>query len=195
MPDSKDREEFAECLLAQDSPPADKELWHKETLLKKLKRRIWLGKIIGGATYVAFFSIAFWAFNQGRYTNNLVHSICWGAVSMHILLWFLVYFLHMIYKLTTEVTDKNPVANKNQYKKTDRIVTIVAIFVFLFSTILLYFSFNLNSPLKATHLTVSILWASVFFLFWYPFGTASLVSKLWLEYKKMELDSHEQKKQ
>jgi len=64
----------------------------------------------------------------------------------------------------------------------------VAILVFAYASTILYRSFFLNDPLKAAHLAASIFWATVFFLFWYPFGTASLVAKLWLEYKKMEIN-------
>ncbi len=195
MCESENKKEFVDKLLAQDRISASRQLKHQEELFKKVKHRIWLKKIAIGTIYVILFLVAFGALNQGSCTDSLVHSICWGAVSMHILLWFLVYFLRMIYKLAAEVTDRKPAAYKNKRKKTDHHLTIVAILVFIFSTILLYFSFNLNSPLKATRLTASILWASVFFLFWYPFGIASLVSKLWLEYKKMELDAPERKKQ
>jgi len=131
----------------------------------------------------------FWAFQKGQNTDNIVHSICWGAASLHILLWFLIYFLREIYRLTKEIVEKNSDRDKNQkWKNQDRFITIVAILVFIYTSTILYRSFFLNDPLKAAHLAASIFWATVFFLFWYPFGTASLVAKLWLEYKKMELN-------
>jgi hypothetical protein len=189
MSESNINKEMVENLLAQDPPPADKQQRHKEILFKKLKLRIWRGKIIGGTIYLVLFSAAFWAFQQRRNDDNLVHSICWGAASLHILLWFLIYFLRGIYRMTAGISEKNSGKyEKQRWKKQDSIVTIVAILVFAFASTILYRSFFLSDPLKAAHLAASIFWATVFFLFWYPFGTASLVAKLWLEYKKMELN-------
>ena len=188
MSESPNKKQFVKNLLAQDPPPADKQLRHKEVLFEKVKRRIWLGKIIGGAIYIALFSVAFWVYMQRQNTKNVVHSICWGAVSLHILLWFLIYFLRAIYRTLAEIVESNPDIDKQPWKNTDRFITIVAVLIFVFSTIILYRSFLLTDPLKAAHLAASIFWATVFFLFWYPFGTASLLAKLWLEYKKMELN-------
>jgi len=189
MSEPNSKKEFAENLLAQDPPPADKQQQHKEILFKKLKLRIWRWKIIGGTIYLVLFSAAFWAFQQRRNTDNLVHSICWGAASLHILLWFLIYFLRGIYRLTAEIIEKSSGKDEKQrWKKQDRFITIVAILVFAYASTILYRSFFLNDPLKAAHLAASIFWPTVFFLFWYPFGTASLVAKLWLEYKKMEMN-------
>lgn len=189
MSEPNSKKEFAENLLAQDPPPADKQQRQKEILFKKLKLRIWRGKIIGGTIYLVLFSAAFWAFQQGQNTDNTVHSICWGAASLHILLWFLIYFLRVIYRLTAEIVEKSSGKDKNQkWKNQDRFITIVAILVFIYASSILYRSFFLNDYLKAAHLSGSIFWSTVFFLFWYPFGTASLLAKLWLEYKKMELN-------
>lgn len=188
MSESKSREEFTKNLLAQDLPAANKQLRHKEALFEKLKRRIRRGKIIGGAIYIVLFSVSFWAFMQRRCTDNTVHSICWGAVSLHILLWFLIYFLRGIYRTLAEIVEKNFGRDKKKrWRNDDRFVTIVAILVFAFATICLYRSFFLTDALKAARLAAHLLWATVFFLFWYPFGTASLVAKLWLEYKKIQL--------
>jgi magnesium-transporting ATPase (P-type) len=188
MSESPNKKKFVENLLAQDPPSADKQLRHKEVLFEKVERRIWLGKIIGGAIYIALFSVAFWAYMQRQNTENLVHSICWGAVSLHILLWFLIYFQRTIYRALAEIVEKNPDIDKQPWKNQDMFITIIAVLIFVFSTIILYRSFLLTDPLKAAHLAASIFWATVFFLFWYPFVTASLLAKLWLEYKKMELN-------
>lgn len=188
MSESPNKKQFVKNLLAQDPPSADKQLRHKEVLFEKVKRRIWLGKIIGGAIYIALFSVAFLVYMQRQNTENVVHSICWGAVSLHILLWFLIYFLRTIYRALAEIVESNPDIDKQPWKNQDRFITIVAVLIFVFSTIILYRSFSLTDPLKAAHLAASIFWATVFFLFWYPFGTASLLAKLWLEYKKMELN-------
>jgi O-antigen/teichoic acid export membrane protein len=189
MSETNSKKEFAENLLAQDPPTVDKQRHHQEILFKKLKRLIWLGKIIVGTIYIILFSAAFLAFQLRRNTDNLVHSICWGAASLHILLWFLIYFLRGIYRMTAGISEKNSGKDEKQrWKKQDRFITIVAILVFAFASTILYRSFFLNDPLRAAHLAASIFWATVFFLFWYPFGTASLLAKLWLEYKKMELN-------
>ncbi len=189
MFETENKPEFIKNLIAQDPPPADKQQRHKEILFKKLKRRIWREKIIGGTIYLVLFSAAFWAFQQGQNTDNIVHSICWSAVSLHILLWFLIYFLREIYRLTAEIVEKSPGKDeKHKWKNQDRFITIVAILLFAYASFILYRSFFLNDYLKAAHLSGNIFWATVFFLFWYPFGTISLLAKLWLEYKKMELN-------
>ena len=189
MFETESKPEFIKNLIAQDTPPADKQQRHKEILFKKLKLRIWRGKIIGGTIYLVLFSAAFWAFQQGQNTDNIVHSICWSAASLHILLWFLIYFLRGIYRVTAEIIEKSSGKDeKHKWKNQDRFITIVAILVFTYASSILYRSFFLNDCLKAAHTSGYIFWATVFFLFWYPFGTASLLAKLWLEYKKMELN-------
>jgi hypothetical protein len=196
MFETENKPEFIKNLIAQDPPSVDKQQLHNEILFKKLKLRIWRGKIIGGTIYLILFSAAFWAFQQGRNTDNIVHSICWSAVSLHILLWFLIYFLRGIYRLTAEIVEKNADKDKKQkWKNQDQLVTIVAILIFAFVTVILYKSFFIKDPLKAAHLSGCIFWATVFFLFWYPFGTASLLAKLLLEYKKMELNISKSKEQ
>ncbi len=196
MFETEKKPEFIKKLIAQDPPTADKKEHHKEILFKKLKLRIWRGKIIVGTIYLVLFSAAFWAFQQGQNTDNIVRSICWGAVSLHILLWFLIYFLREIYRLTAETLEKSSGKDeKHKWKNQDRFITIVAILVFAFATVILYRSFFLNDYLKAAHLSGYIFWTTVFFLFWYPFGTASLLAKLWLEYKIMELNFTKTEKQ
>jgi len=188
MPESEDKKVFAKNLLAQDSPHADKQVQHKEALFKKIKRRVRLRKVVVGAIYIALFSTAFWASRQPQYTDNVVHSICWGAVSLHILLWFLIYFLRGLYRILAETIEQAPGGNEKQpWRKQDRFITIVAVLVFAFATFLLYRSFLFTDPLKAASTAAGIFWATVFFLFWYPFGTASVAAKLWLEHKRMQL--------
>lgn len=188
MFETDNKPEFIKNLITQDPPPADKQQRHKEILFRKFKLRIWRGKMIVGTIYLVLFSAAFWAFLQRQNTDNIVHSICWGAVSLHILLWFLIYFLRGIHRLTAEIVEKNSDRDKKRkWKNQDRFVTIVAILVFAFATIVLYHSFSLNDPLKAAHLAAHTFWATVFFLFWHPFGTASLLAEVWLKYKEMEL--------
>lgn len=188
MSESENRNEFAKNLLSQDQPPADKQQRQDEILFKKIKRRIWIAKLVGGAIYVALFLIAFWAFMQHQHIDNAVHAICWGAVSLHILLWFLIYFLRGIYRTLAEITEKGHTKAQTQpWRNQDRFITIVAILVFAYATIFLYRGFFFTDPLEAADLPGHIFWATVFFLFWYPFGTASLLAKMWLNYKRMEL--------
>ena len=74
--------------------------------------------------------------------------------------------------------------NKNQ----NLFLTILAEVLFVLGSYFLYRSFFLTNPLKAVQTSVSILWATIFFLILYPFRTASLIATLWFEYKKMELN-------
>lgn len=187
MFETNNKPEFIKNLIAQDLPSADKQQRHKDVLFDKLKFRIWRGKIIVGTIYLVLFAAAFWASRLGHNTDNRIHSICWGAVSLHILLWFLIYFLRGIYRLTAEIVE-NSNGDKKKWKNQDRFVTIVAILVFAFATVILYQSFSLDDLPKATRLVTGNFWATVFFLFWYPFGTASLLAKVWLKYKEMELN-------
>lgn len=188
MFESKEITEFASNLLSQDRVPADEQSRHNQKLFKKIERSILRGKIIGGTIYIVFFSAAFAAFQRAGSTDNPVHSACWSAVSIHILLWFLIYFLRQIYWILAEIVDKTSDQKQiHERKKTDRFVTVVAIVVFAYETFFLYRSFFLNDPSRVSDLAAHIFWGTVFFIFWYPFGIASLVAKLWLEHKKMEL--------
>ncbi len=77
---------------------------------------------------------------------------------------------------------------KRRHKNQNLFFTILAIMAFVFSSFLLYRSFFLTNALKAVQTAVSILWATICFLIFYPFRTATLIGMLWLEYKKMELN-------
>ena len=185
---SKEFAEFARNLLSQDRVPADEQSRHNEKLFKKIERSILRGKIIGGTIYIVLFSAAFAAFQRAGSTDNPVHSACWSAASIHILLWFLIYFLRTIYWIMAEIVDKTSDQKQMRDRKnSDRFVTVLAIVVFAYETFFLYRSFFLDDPSKISDLAAHIFWGTVFFIFWYPFGTASLVAKLWLEHKKMEL--------
>ncbi len=183
------KRKFADNLLAQDPPSRDKQLRHKEVFLKKIERRMCLQKAVTGAIYIVIFLAAFGAFMLREYTDNVVHSICWGTVSLHILLWSLVYILRGICMEMEGLIEKS-LGNdeKRRNKNQNLFLTIVAMVLFILCTWFLYRSFFLTNSLKAAQKTVSILWAVTFFLIFYPFRTASLIGKLWLEYKKMELN-------
>jgi len=189
MSETNSKKEFANNLLAQDPPPADKQQRHKEALLKKIEHRMFLVKAVIVAIYIVIFLAAFGAFNLRKCTDNVVHSICWGTVSLHIFLWSLVYILRGICMNMEEVIEKKfDNDEKRRHKNQNLFFTILAIMAFVFSSFLLYRSFFLTNALKAVQTAVSILWATIFFLIFYPFRTATLIGMLWFEYKKMELN-------
>jgi len=189
MSESKSTKEFANNLLAQDPPPADKQQRHKEALLKKIEHRMRLQKAVIIAIYTALFLVAFGAFMLREYTDNVVHSICWGTVSLHIFLWSLVYILRGICMNMEELIEKKfDNDEKRRHKNQNLFFTILAIMAFVFSSFLLYRSFFLTDSLMAAQKAVSILWATIVFLIFYPFRTATLIGMLWFEYKKMELN-------
>ncbi len=184
----KEIEEFAEKLLSHDRAAADEQSRHNEKLFKNIERSILRGKIIGGTIYIVFFLASFAAFQRAQSTDNPVHSACWSAASIHILLWFLIYFLRGIYWMLAEIVDKTSDEKQiRERKNTDRFVTVMAIVVFAYQTFFLYRSFFLNDPSRVSDLAARIFWGTVFFLGYYPFGTASLIAELWLKHKKMEL--------
>ena len=189
MSEPNGKKEFANNLLAQDPPSTDKQLRHKEVLLKKIERRMYLQKTVIIAIYTVLFLVAFGAFILREYTDNVVHSICWGTVSLHILLWSHVYILRGICMNMEELIEKKfDNDEKRRHKNQNLFFTILAIMAFVFSSFLLYRSFFLTDSLKAVQTAVSILWATIFFLIFYPFRTATLIGMLWFEYKKMELN-------
>ena len=189
MSEPNGKKEFADNLLAQDRPFADKQQRHKEALLKKIERRMFLQKAVIIAIYIVIFLAAFGAFMLRESTENVVHSICWGTVSLHILLWSLVYVLRGICMEMEGLIEKRLGNDERHRNKNQNLfLTIVAIMAFVFSSFLLYRSFFLTNALKAVQTAVSILWATIFFLIFYPFRTATLIGKLWFEYKKMELN-------
>ena len=189
MSEPNSKKEFAENLLAQDPPPADKQQRHKEALLKKIEHRMFLIKAVIVAIYTVLFLAAFGAFMLRESTDNVVHSICWGTVSLHILLWSIVYVLRGTCMNMEELIEKKfDNDEKRRHKNQNLFLTILAIMAFVFSSFLLYRSFFLTNALKAVQTAVSILWATTFFLIFYPFRTATLIGMLWFEYKKMELN-------
>jgi hypothetical protein len=181
-----DRKEFVEKLLARDPPPPDELRQHQGLLFRKIRRRIVLYKVAVGAVYVGLFLLAFWASLRQERAESVARSLLWGSVSVYVLLWFLVWFLRGIYRGLAPLVEKGT-AGGPKWRRQDRFITIVAVAVFAFSGLLLYRSFSLTDPLRAAQQATACFWATVFFLFWYPFGTASLVARIWLEYKKTEL--------
>ena len=189
MSESKKRKEFAKSLLAQDPPSTDEQLRRNEELFKKLKHRACLQKAVIIAIFMVIYFVAFGALTIGHYTDNVIHSICWGTVSLHIMLWSLVYILRGNCMNMAETINKNFGREKKQPSRyQNRFITILAIVLFVFSTIFLYRFFFLTDPLRVAKKAIGLLWSTMFFLLFYSFSTASLIAKLWFEYKKMELN-------
>jgi hypothetical protein len=189
MSESKSREEFAKNLVAQDPPLTDEQLRRNETLFKKIERRMRLVKAVIIAIYMVLYLVAFGALMLGNSTDNVTHSICWGAVSLHIMLWSFVYVLRGICMNMEELIEKKfDNDEKRRHKNQNLFLTILAIMMFVFSSIILYRSFFLVDSLRVAQKAIGILWTTIFFLTYYPFRTASLIGKLWFEYKKMELN-------
>jgi len=189
MSEPNSKKEFADDLLAQDPPSVDKQIRHTEDILKKIERRMFLQKAVIVVIYIMIYLVAFGAFILREHTDNVVHSICWGTVSLHILLWSLVYILRGICMNMEGLIEKR-LGNdeKRRNKNQNLFLTILAMVLFVFSSWILYRSFFLTDSIKAAQKAPGILWATIFFLIFYPFRTASLIGKLWLEYKKMELN-------
>ena len=189
MFETENKPEFIKNLIAQDPPSADKQQRHKEALLKKIEHRMCLQKAVIIAIYMALYLVAFGAFMLRQYTDNVVHSICWGTVSLHILLWSLVYILRGICMEMEGLIEKRLGNDERRRNKNQNLfLTILAMVLFIFSSWILYRSFFLTDSLKAAQKAVGILWATIFFLIFYPFRTATLIGMLWFEYKKMELN-------
>lgn len=189
MFETENKPEFIKNLIAQDPPSADKQQRHKEALLKKIEHRMCLQKAVIIAIYMALYLVAFGAFMLRQYTDNVVHSICWGTVSLHILLWSLVYILRGICMEMEGLIEKRLGNEERRRNKNQNLfLTILAMVLFIFSSWILYRSFFLTDSLKAAQKAVGILWATIFFLIFYPFRTATLIGMLWFEYKKMELN-------
>ncbi|MHC4537142.1 MAG: hypothetical protein ACYS6K_24605, partial [Planctomycetota bacterium] len=175
--------------IAQDPPSADKQQQYKEALLKEIEHSMRLQKTVIITIYMALFLVAFGAFMLQQYTDNVVHSICWGTVFLHILLWSLVYILRGICMEMEGLIEKRLGNDERRRNKNQNLfLTILAIVLFVLSSFFLYRSFFLTNSLKAAKTAVSILWAVICFLIIYPFRTATLIGMLWFEYKKMELN-------
>ena len=140
------------------------------------------------AIFMVIYFVAFGALMLGKSTDNVIHSICWGTVSLHIMLWSLVYILRGNYMNMAETINKNFGREKKQPSRyQNRFITILAIVLFVFNTIFLYRFFFLTDPLRVAKKAIGILWPTIIFLLLYSFSTASLIGKLWFEYKKIEL--------
>ena len=132
--------------------------------------------LMAGTIYVALFLFALWASLRQEHADSVARSLLWGSVSLYVLLWGLVWFLRGIYRRLAAPTETEA-AGGEKWRRQDRLITIIAIVVFAFNGFFLYRSSSLTDPLQAAHHATISFWATVFFLFWYPFGTASLVAR------------------
>jgi hypothetical protein len=183
-----DRKAFVEKLLSRDPPAPDELHQHQDQLLRRIGQRLVLYRVAVSTLYILLFLSAFGAYLCQQRSDSITHSILLGSVSTYILLWFLVWFLRGIYRGLAQLADTDA-ANSQEWRRQDRLITAVAIVVFAFSGLLLWRSFSLTDPLRVAHQAADCLWAAVFFVFWYPFGTASLLARVWLRYKRMELQT------
>ena len=186
MSDHIQNNQFVNNLITQDKAENPKQTEHQAALFQQLDKQLKQKKIIGGTLYIFVFIAAFVMSRQTDRTDNAVHATLWMAASLHTLLWFLIYFLRCIYRGLAAMPQKNLNKEEKNWKQTDRFITTVACLVFVGTTIMLINAFKITDPLKAAGCANSVLWASVFCLFWYPFGIASLIGKLWLEFKKSQ---------
>ena len=183
-----DRREFVQKLLSRDPPAPDELNQHQDQLFRRIKRHVLLYRIAVSALYVLFFLLAFAAYRRQQRADSITHSILWGSVSIYILLWFLVWFLRGIYRGLAQLAETDT-AESRDWRRRDRLIATVAIVVLAFSSLLLWRSVSLADPLRVARQATNCLWAPVFFVFWYPFGTASLLARVWLQYKRMELQT------
>jgi len=82
-----------EALLLQDPPSPTSTAAHQAILFKKIHRRLRIEKGLVGAAYLAVFALAFWASLQANQVQEEAMAIWWTVGSLHLLLWFLVFFL------------------------------------------------------------------------------------------------------
>jgi hypothetical protein len=140
MSEKENKTEFIKNLIAQDPPSADKQQQYKEALLKEIEHRMHLQKSIIIAIYTALFLAAFGAFMLLVYTDNAVHSICWGTVSLHILLWSLVYILRGICMEMEGLIEKRLGNDERRRNKNQNLfLTILAIVLFVLSELIPYY--------------------------------------------------------
>lgn len=172
-------------LIAQDLPSPARASAHQETLLRKVHRRLQIEKGLVGAAYVAVFTAAFLSFLHAGHVPDIAKAVWWTACSMHILLWFLVFLLWRLERLICRTPSSQKRAG--QTKRENRTVFICALAACAVGTAFLCGAGFLRDPLKVAQVSRYILWAPVFFLFWYPFGIATVAARLWLRFREMEI--------
>ncbi len=185
MKDEDRLSKLRDALLAQDSPSPARALAHQEILFTKIRRRLQIQKGLVGTVYIGIFVLAFGFFLQAGRARDAAAAVWWGAGSMHLLLWFLVFFLWHVEGLIGRLLPSACRAGHTRGER--RAIFIAALAVCALSTAFLGRAAFVHDSLKATQASSYILWAPLFFLFWYPFGIATAVARLWLKFRELEL--------
>ena len=136
---------------------------------------------------VAVLSGAFYCFLRAGRVQDAANAAWWAVCSMHLLLWFLVFFLWHVHRLIHRIP--SAAARVRPSRGEHRTVFFCALALCVFSTALLWKSALMQDGLKLVRVTCDILWGPVFFLFWHPFGIASAVARLWLKHRELELQT------
>jgi hypothetical protein len=188
MSEQDDKIEFAEQILNQDVPEPIKQSQQNSDILKKVKQRMKHQKFYSIAIFFIVIFAAFVPFMMRVYVKNPIHAISWGTVSLHILLWFMIYCLSNISIQLNDILDKtHSVNNAKPTKSPDWLMVIIVSAIFAFSTFLLGQCFFLSDPVKVAKNGPGVLFGAISLLIFYISKIAALLSKLWFEHKKLEL--------
>ncbi len=175
------------ALLAQDPPSLARASAHQELLFAKIHRRMQIEKALMGAGYVAVFFLAFYCFLRAGRVQDAANAVWWAASSLHLLLWFLVFFLQHIARLLDRIPSCAARARPSRGERWT--VFCCALALCVFGTALLWKSAAMQDGVRLVQISRYVLWGPVFFLFWYPFGIASAVARLWLKHRELELQT------
>lgn len=175
---------FREALLAQDSPSPARALAHQEILLTKIHRRMRIEKLLVAAVYMAVFGLGFFCFWEAGQVQESGHAVWWAVCSMHLLLWFLVFFLWRVERLMGRIWPSSNRARPT--REENRAVFIAALVVCALGTGFLVQAALVQNPLRIAEAARYILWCPLFFLFWYPFGIGTAAARLWIKFREME---------
>ena len=185
MKESDKLSTLRDALLAQDSPSPTRASAHQEILFAKIHRRMQMQKVIVGATATAVFLVALSSFLKAGSVRDATNAVWWTACSMHLLLWFLVFFLWHVERLIWRIL---PVAGRTgQTRGENWAVFIAALAACALGTGFLVQAAFAQNPLRIAQSAAYILWCPVFHLFWYPLGVATAAARLWLKFREMEL--------
>lgn len=186
----KERDKFSKlgnALIAQDPPSTTRLSAYQKILFNKVRRRLQIEKGLVGAAYVAVFAVAFAFFLQADRVQDAARATWWMVCSVHLLLWFLVFFLWRLERLIWRIP--SPANRAGRARRKTRTMFICALAACAVGTVFLCAAGLLYDPLKVVQLLRYVLWAPVFFLFWYPFGIGTAVARLWLQFREMEIQS------
>ena len=187
MSTPRTRSEFAEMLISQDRPPANEMSHHCEELFAKIRYRMRLGKLMVIGAFLLVFLGAFVCYMLREYSSDSARALNWGALSLHILLWSIVYLLWGIHKQADVFGVRATSGRIGPLRHQDMFMLIIAGLLFVSGSLILARSFASTDVRRVIELTTAILWLPFFVAFFYVFRTAGVLAEVWLEYKKMEL--------